>query len=44
MAKLRFYIGPITGIMLGFELSENEEYSFLILDLVFVEVILEWDK
>lgn len=44
MAKLRFYIGPITGIMLGFELSENEECSFLILDLVFVEVILEWDK
>lgn len=44
MSKLRFYMGPITGIMLGFELSENTDCNFLILDLIFVEVIVEWDK
>jgi hypothetical protein len=44
MSKLRFYIGPISGIMLGFELSEDEKYNFFILDLIFVEVIVEWDK
>ena len=44
MAKIRFYIGPITGIMLGFELSEDENYNYMIMDLAFIEVIVEWDK
>jgi hypothetical protein len=44
MAKIRFYIGPITGVMFGFELSEDENYNYMIMDLAFIEVIVEWDK
>lgn len=44
MSKFRIYIGPIAGVMLGFELSENADCNFLILDFIFVEVIVEWDK
>lgn len=44
MAKIRCYIGPITGIMLGFELSEDENNNYMIIDLAFIEVIVEWDR
>ena len=44
MPEIKLYIGPITGIMLGFELSEDEKYNFLIIDLVFLEIVIEWDK
>jgi hypothetical protein len=34
----------ISGMLVGFQLSEDEEYNFLIIDLLIVELLFEWDK
>ena len=37
-------MGFIPGVMLGIELSEDDNYNFLIVDLLIVELLFEWDK
>jgi hypothetical protein len=34
----------VSGMMLGFQISEDEEYNFLIIDLLIIELLFEWDK
>jgi len=41
---IRCYIGMVSGMLLGFEFSEDEEFNFLIVDLLIVELLFEWDK
>ena len=41
---IRCYIGMISGVMLGIELSEDDEFNFLIIDLLIIELLFEWDK
>ena len=41
---IRSYAGFIPGVMLGVELSEDDNYNFLIVDLLIVELLFEWDK
>jgi len=41
---IRCYAGLIPGVMLGVELSEDDNYNFLIVDLLIVELLFEWDK
>ena len=41
---IRCYIGMVSGMMLGFQISEDEEYNFLIIDLLIIELLFEWDK
>ena len=31
-------------MMLGFELAENEEGKFLVLDLFIIQFLFEWEK
>ena len=38
------YISFITGMMLGFELAEDEENNFFILDLLIIQFLFEWEK
>jgi hypothetical protein len=38
------YISFITGMMLGFELAENEEAKFLVIDLLIIQFLFEWDN
>ena len=38
------YAGFIQGVMLGIELSDDDNYNFLIVDLLIVELLFEWDK
>ena len=41
---IRCYAGFIPGVMLGVELSEDDNYNFLSVDLLIVELLFEWDK
>jgi hypothetical protein len=41
---MKCYISFITGMMLGFELAEDEESSFLVLDFLIVQFLFEWEK
>gem|GEM_PF-4873096 len=34
----------VSGMLLGFEFSEDEEFNFLIIDLLIIELLFEWDK
>ena len=38
------YFNFITGVMLGFELAEDDGSSFLIIDLLVVQIMLEWEN
>ncbi len=38
------YFSFITGMMLGFELAEDEESNFLVVDLLIVQFLFEWEK
>jgi hypothetical protein len=40
----RCYISFISGAMLGFELAEDEESKFLVIDLLIVQFLFEWEK
>ena len=40
----RCYISFITGMMLGFELAEDDESKFLVIDLLIVQFLFEWEK
>jgi hypothetical protein len=41
---VRCYVGAISGVMLGVQLSESNDYNYLIIDLLIVELLIEWDK
>jgi len=41
---IRCYAGFISGVMIGIELSDDDNYNFLIVDLLIVELLFEWDK
>jgi hypothetical protein len=41
---MRCYCSFITGVMVGLELEESEEYNYLIIELFIVQFIFEWDK
>lgn len=41
---MRCYISFITGMMLGFELAEDEESNFVVIDLLIVQFLFEWDR
>ena len=34
----------ITGVMLGFEFADHEESNFLIINLLIVQIMIEWEK
>ena len=38
------YISFITGVMLGAELAEDEESHFLVVDLLIIQFLFEWEK
>lgn len=38
------YFNFITGVMLGFELAEDDESNFLIIDLFIVQIMIEWEN
>jgi len=38
------YIGFISGMLLGFELSNDDEFNYLIVDLLIIELVIEWDR
>ena len=41
---IRCYVGMISGVMFGIELSEDDNYNYLIVDLLIIELLFEWDK
>jgi hypothetical protein len=41
---MQCYISFITGMMLGFEVAEDEDSSFLVVDLLIVQFLFEWEK
>ena len=43
-SALRCYISFITGMMLGFEIVSDDNYHFVVIDLLIVQLIFEWDK
>lgn len=43
-STIRCYICMISGMLLGFQIAEDEEYNFLIVDLLIIELLFEWDK
>jgi hypothetical protein len=38
------YISLISGVMVGLELEESEDYNYLIIELFIVQFIFEWEK
>lgn len=34
----------ISGVMLGIELAEDEDYNYAIIDLLIVEIVVDWNK
>jgi hypothetical protein len=38
------YISFITGMMLGVELAEDEESNFLVVDLLIIQFLFEWEQ
>ena len=38
------YVSFITGMMVGIELAEYEDSEFLIIDLLIVQIMFEWEN
>jgi hypothetical protein len=38
------YVGLITGVMVGIELEQDNDYNYLIVELFIVQFIFEWNK
>ena len=36
-------ISLITGVMLGFELADLDDRSYLIIDLLILQILIEWE-
>ena len=41
---IRCYAGFISGVMVGVQISDDDNYNYLIIDLLIVELLIEWDK
>ena len=44
MTEIGIFVEFITGIVLGFEISEEENYDLFVIDLLIVRIILESPK
>jgi len=38
------YFSFLTGVMLGFEIAEHEDSNFLIIDLLIIQIMIEWEN
>ena len=44
MTEIGIFVEFITGIVLGFEISEEENYDLFVIDLLIIRIILESSK
>jgi hypothetical protein len=41
---MRCYFSFITGVMVGLELEQDNDYNYLIVELFIVQFVFEWDR